>query len=31
MVHVLWECLVYSSSSRASFMWKLVELLEVGI
>ena len=30
MVHVLWECLVYSSS-RASFMWKLVELLEVGI
>ena len=27
MVHVLWECSGYSSSSRASFMVKLEELL----
>ena len=27
MVHVLWKCLTYSSSSSASFMLKLEELL----
>ena len=27
VVHVLWECSAYSSS-RASFLWKLEELLE---
>ena len=30
MVHVLWECSAYSSS-RASFMVKLEELLEIGM